>query len=283
MTFLANPLNRVLLLVAAAILIGFLGFVELIQPKQQQFAASQQQLAQDNQTYADLKRVADQRPEYLALQNQVMERLQNVEKSADPRVYIPSYLKQIEDRARLDGLEITSVTPVATPAPSATATPAPGGAPAPVHNNAFIQGAANAAGAQVQNTESTQIAAANGVTPAPAPGSNATAAPGHGAPAQSAQSSARAKAIAYLNESFTQETINMELAGTFTQLEQFLRDLNKFQKLVGVGNVTLAPGAHTGVGETPTLTITMPITAYRLVQGANAAPTPAPAAPGNGS
>jgi len=283
MNFLANPLNRVLLLVAAALLIGLLGFVWAIQPKMQQYAASQQQLAQDQQTYADLKRVADQKPEYLALQNQVQSRLRNVENTADPRVYIPSYLKQIEDQARKDGLEITSVTPVATPVPNPNATPAPGssGVPAAVHNNPVIQSAANAAGAQVQNAESNQIAAANGASPAPAAG-NATAAPGRGAPAQSAASSARAKAIAYLNTSFTQVPINMELSGTYNQLEQFLRDLNKFPKLLGVGNLTLSPGGNTGVGETPTLNIVLPIIAYRLSPSA-APPTPAPAAPGNGS
>jgi Tfp pilus assembly protein PilO len=110
----------------------------------------------------------------------------------------------------------------------------------------------------------------------------------NGKPIASAPSSARENAIAYLNQSFTQVPINMELSGTYAQLETFLTDLNKFPKLIGVGNVTLSPATHAGVGETPTLTITLPIVAYRLspTQGTLPPPAPpgsgAPAATGNG-
>jgi len=67
----------------------------------------------------------------------------------------------------------------------------------------------------------------------------------------------------YLSQSFEQVPLNMEMSGTYTDLQRFLRDLNKFPKLLGVGSVTLTSTAK-NVGETPKLHIVLPITAYRL-------------------
>ncbi len=67
----------------------------------------------------------------------------------------------------------------------------------------------------------------------------------------------------YLSQSFETVPINMELSGTYTDLQKFLRDLNKFPKLIGVGSVTLT-STHGAVGETPKLHIVLPIAAYRL-------------------
>ena len=284
MNFLASPLNRALLVGALIIIVGLLSFFWIVQPTQQQFDASQQRLASDQQTYADLKRVADQKPIYLALTKQIQTRLTGVELTADPRVYIPSYLKQIENLAQQDGLQVTSVTPQAAPAPAPGASPTPGPIATvnpTIGNIGPTRAAANAATSANEQAQLTNgVATATGATPipgqAPSPGA-APAGPTTGRVGASAPGSARANAIAYLNQSFTQVPINMELAGTYSQLEKFLRDLNKFPKLIGVGNVTLSPGAHSGVGETPTLTITLPIVAYRLSPSQGAAPV-APAA-----
>src|ERR1700688_244372 len=86
--------------------------------------------------------------------------------------------------------------------------------------------------------------------------------------------SARENAIVYVNQSFQQVPVNMELVGSFTQLQQFLRDLNKFPKLIGVSSVTLNPTSVAGAGETPSLHITLPITAYRLTAGQPLPPAP---------
>ena len=75
----------------------------------------------------------------------------------------------------------------------------------------------------------------------------------------------------------------MELIGTYTQLQQFLRDLNKFPKLIGVSSVTLSPSGTALVGESPSLHITLPITAYQLTAGQPVAPQPVNTpAPGSG-
>ncbi len=295
MTFLSSPLNRALIIGAIVIIIGLLAFFMVVQPLTQQYDASNARLQQDITTYDDLKRVADQKPVYIALEHQIETRLNGVETTADPRVYIPSYLKQIENLAKQDGLDVTAVTPQAAPAPS----PGASGAPAPIQTVsphvtgiAPISSASRVAGeanAQAQTTNG--VAQATGATPIPgsapaagAPGTAAgTAAAGGRVPPGAASSTARANAIAYLNNSFTQVPINMEMSGTYAQLEKFLRDLNKFPKLIGVGNLTLSPNQNTGVGETPTLTIVLPIVAYRLSPSAGPAPaaSPAPAA-GNG-
>jgi Tfp pilus assembly protein PilO len=287
MTFLSSPLNRALLIAALVIVIGLVAFFFGIQPVQNQYDAAQQRLAHDQQTYSDLKRVADEKPQYLALTKQIQTRLQGVELTADPRVYIPSYLKQIEDLAKKDGLQVTAVTPQAAPAPSpgASATPGPIATVNPTISAVSpINSARAAAGSSNAQTATTNgVATATGATPIPGqnapPGTQPANAVG-GKVGTSAPSTARANAIAYLNQSFTQVPINMELAGTYSQIEKFLRDLNKFPKLIGVGNVTLAPTLHAGVDETPTLTITLPIVAYRLSPSQGTVPPPAP--PGTG-
>ncbi len=281
MTFLSSPLNRALLLIALAVVIALLAYFWIIQPQMQQYDASKQRLAQDIQTYNDLKRVADQKPVYVALTKQIQSRLSGVELTADPRVYIPSYLKQIEDLAKRDGLEVTAVTPQAVPSPSPTASAAPGTSPNPgqLSNLPGIAPAQRAFRSSTAQTNATNnVAQETGATPIPgAPSATGGRTPG-GPVAKTRASSARANAIAYLNQSFTQVPINMELAGTYSQLEQFLRDLNKFPKLIGVGNLTMSPGAHSGVGETPTLTIVLPIVAYRLSPSTSGNAQPAPAA-----
>jgi Tfp pilus assembly protein PilO len=275
MNFLANPLNRVLLIVGVGILIAVFAYFTVIQPALTQYSDSLQRLGQDQQNYTSLERVAQQKPVYLALTKQIQSRLAHVELTADPRAYIPSYLKQIEDLAKQDGLQVTAVTPQSTPQPS----PAPGSSAAPSGPNpqalsriAPIASAERAAGqADLQAATTNNVAAQTGATPiagvaTPIPGS-------HGANVAAMQrngavpSSARANAIAYLNQSFTAVPINMELSGTFAQLKTFLRDLNKFPKLIGVGSIQITPATQAGVGETPDLNVVLPITAYRLSPG----------------
>ena len=290
MTFLASPLNRVLLLVALFAIIGLSAYFSVVQPMVQQYNQSDARLKQDQTTYADLKRVADQKPQYMALTKQIQSRLGNVELTADPRVYIPSYLKQIEALAKQEGLQVTAVTPQAAPAPSPGASTAPvSGAQATANAIPAIGSAQRAIGAEsAQSAGTSNVAQTTGGTPAPgAAGTAASPAPGaagaSGAVAAPGVPSARANAIAYLSQSFTQVPINMELSGTYSQLENFLRHLNKFPKLIGVGNLSMTPGANQGVGETPTLTIVLPIIAYRLSPsgaGPQAVPPPAPAAAG---
>ena len=289
MTFLGSALNRALIMAAVVVIIALWAYFGVVQGLVQQYNASDARLTQDQQQYADLKRVADQKPVYVALTRQIESRLGNVETTADPRVYIPSYLKQIENLAKQDGLSVTAVTPQAAPAPS----PGASAAPAPIQTvNPHVTGIApinsaeRAAGAENAQTSTTNnVAQATGATPVP----GAPAPSGCSAPAGATgvgSNTARSKAVAYLNNSFTQVPINMEMSGTYAQLEKFLRDLNKFPKLIGVGNLTLSPSQNTAVGQTPTLTIVLPIVAYRL--SPNAGPIPAPAAttpgarPGNG-
>jgi len=278
-------LNRILIVVGVLALVALGAYFMVVQPKLQQVAQSQAQLDSLHAQYDDLKRVADQKPLYLALIRQVQARLAGVELSADPRAYVPSYLKQIEDLAKRDGLIVTAVVPQATATPAAGAPAAPA---AVATVNPAIQGAVgvnavskaagarNAANAAAQN-ENTQMA--QGAAPA------AGASPLPGAPAAGATTvkagtttSPRVNAQVYLSQSFEEVPINMELSGTYTDLQKFLRDLNKFPKLLGLGSVTLT-SQHASIGETPKLHIVLPIVAYRLSPNG---PPPPPLAPATG-
>jgi Tfp pilus assembly protein PilO len=294
MKFKLTPLNRNLIVMGVLLLVGLFGWFSVLQPKINQVRLSQEQLASLQQNFADLKRVADQKPMYLALTKQIQQRLVGVELTADARAYVPSYLKQVEKLAKRDGLVVTSVIP--QPLPVATASPKPGtaGSPNSVANAPVIGGpiksAARVAGAEGANTQATNsVAAATGATPIPGASPEAAVAPAAGAPSAvgpfagpvrtPAPGTPRANAIAYVNQSFTQLPINMEMTGTYVQTQKFLRDLNRFPKLVGVSDVTLTPAKSTGIGEMPQLKIVLPIVAYRLGGGpavAPPAPTPAP-------
>ncbi len=122
-----STFNRILIVGGLFLVIALLGFFFVVQPKKNQEASTIAQINDLQGQYDELKRVADQKPLYLALNEQIRKRLTGVEVTADPRSYIPSYLKQIEDLAKRDGLIVTSVSPQATPAPS----PVPSGAPTP--------------------------------------------------------------------------------------------------------------------------------------------------------
>jgi Tfp pilus assembly protein PilO len=297
MNLLASPVNRAILIGLIAVVIGLFSYFSVVQPALTQYAQSNDRLQQDITTYNNLKAVADQKPTYIALTKQIQVELKNVIVTADPRVYIPSYLKQIEALAKQDGLQITSVTPQATPSPAPGASPAPGSAAVPqsVSGIPAINSAKTALGAEGAQSQVTQnVAATTGGTAAtPVPGQVGTSASGisrQGGPGVTgASNTARANAIAYLNQDFSQVPINMELSGTYQQLEKFLRDLNGFQKLIGVGNLTMTPATHQDVGETPTLNIILPIVAYRLSPsygGSTGPGVPGPASPvgagGNG-
>lgn len=280
-----NRLNRILIVAGVLVLVLIAAYFSLIQSKLNQVAASKAQLASLQAQYDDLKRVADQKPLYLSLIRQVQSRLNGVELTADPRAYIPSYLKQIEDLAKRDGLIVTSVVPAPAPTPSGSPAPGAAASPSSVTNIPVIGqplkqagkalNSSNAVTAQT-NDVSAQTNAANVVaTPMPVP-SGGVAPSSAVAAANAHPNSPRANAIVYLNQSFSQVPVNMELAGKYAQLQKFLRDLNRFPKLIGVGNVTLTT-QNKAVGETPTLHIVLPITAYRLspsgpVSQATAAP-----------
>jgi Tfp pilus assembly protein PilO len=278
-----SNLNRILIVVGVLALVAIGAYFMVVQPKLQQVAQSQAQLDNLQAQYADLKRVADQKPLYLALIHQVQARLTGVELSADPRAYVPSYLKQIEDLAKRDGLIVTAVVPQATATPAAGATNAPAaiatvnpaiqGAVGGVAKAAAARNAANAA-AQNENSQMSQSAApVAGASPVP----GASVAPG--TPVRTAATtSPRVNAQVYLSQSFEEVPINMELSGTYTDLQKFLRDLNKFPKLLGIGSVTLT-SQHAGVGETPKLHVVLPIVAYRLSPNG---PPPAPQQPSTG-
>ncbi len=285
-----SNLNRILIVVGVLALVAIGAYFMIVQPKLQQVAQSRAQLDSLQAQYNDLKRVADQKPLYLALIRQVQSRLTGVELTADPRAYIPSYLKQIEDLAKRDGLVVTAVVP------QATATPAAGAAPAPATVATVapaIQGAVGinqvSAAAGTRNEANAQAQAENaqmpqGQTPSAGggkPGPVASGGPGATAKAQ-ATTSPRVNAEVYLSQSFEQVPINMEFSGTYTDLQKFLRDLNKFPKLLGVGSVTLT-SQHASIGETPKLHIVLPITAYRLSPtGPQPVATPPPGAANGG-
>jgi Tfp pilus assembly protein PilO len=292
MSFQLSPLYRNLIITVIVLVIAFVGYYSMYQPKHNELVADQAKLASLQQNYDDLKRVADQKPQYLALEQQIRTRLAGVELTSDNRSYIPSYLKQIEDLAKRDGLAVTSVVPqpLPTPAGGTTTTPvAPGTGTSSLSKIPVINSAVNAAGgASMQAAKTSDVAAATGEAGPQGQPQNGTPAPtanGAGAnavPAANATPSARQNAIVYVNQSFQQVPVNMELVGTFTQLQKFLRDLNKFPKLIGVSSVTLSPVFSPPAGDTPSLRITLPITAYRLTAGQPVAPQPV-ASPAAGS
>lgn len=278
-----STLNRILIVGGLFVVILLLGYFFVIQPKKNQESVTRAQIADLQAQYNELKSVADQKPLYLAFTDQIRQRLKGVEVTADPRLYVPSFLKQVEDLAGRDGLIITTVTPTATAAPS----PGPSGSPSPgpvkPPNIPLVGGVVNqvARGVGGQNAVSTQP---NQATQGEAP-AGATPIPGApGVPQGGEENPARAAALAYLAQSFTQVPFNMEFDGHYDGIERFLRDLAKFQKLIGVGDVTIAPGSGTpAVGSSPRLKITLPIVAYRLSPNAPAtgplvlpSPTPKP-------
>jgi len=284
-----NRLNRILIVAGVLILVVIVAWFTLINNKLNQVAASRAQLDSLQQQYSDLKRVADQKPLYLSLIHQVQSRLTGVELTADPRAYIPSYLKQIEDLAKRDGLIVTSVAPQPAPSPSGSPTPGPVATTsiqnAPIIGTPIKQAsrAFNASNTQTQQTN--QVAEATGATPIPGytpiPAPSGGVSPNAPAVGSNSPNTPRNNAIAYLNRSFEQVPVNMELAGTYTQLQKFLRDLNKFPKLIGVGSVTITSQQKT-VGETPTLHIVLPIVAYRISPGGPAPSGTLAPAPANG-
>jgi len=277
-----STLNRVLIIGGLFLIIALLGFFFVVQPKRQQESVTRGQIADLQAQYDNLKRVADQKPLYLAFTDQVRKRLKGVEVTADPRMYIPSYLKQIEDLAGRDGLVVTSVTPQATPSPS----PAPSGAPSPgpVQKPNLPGPIAQpfnqvAKGIGSQNATATQANQANGATPRPGETPVAGGTPIPGQP-QTQISPERAAALAYLNQSFSQVPVNMEFDGRYENIERFLRDLAKFQKLIGVGDLTIQAQGNNEVGVSPHLKIALPIVAYELASaqqsGPLVMPTPTP-------
>ena len=287
-----NRLNRIAIVAGVLILVFVAAWFTVIQQKLNQVSQSESQLADLQSKYASLKSVADQKPLYLALIKQVQSRLTGVELTADPRAYIPSYLEQIEDLAKRDGLVVTSVVPQAAPTPSGSPSPAPSATGASAVENIPGLGSPIKNASHALNSTNTQVSQVNQANQAASGGPAPTAAPLAGASPQPAPSggaaptvqagatnSPRTNAIVYLNQSFTNVPINMELSGTYTDLQRFLRDLNKFPKLIGVGNVTMT-SARGAVGETPKLHIILPIVAYRL---SPSAPAPAATAPPSGA
>ncbi len=155
-----STFNRVLIVSGLFLVIALIGFFFIVQPKKNQETQTRAQIADLQTQYDGLKRVADQKPLYLAFTDQIRQRLKGVEVTADPRLYVPSYLKQIEDLATRDGLTVTGVTPQATPIPS----PGPSGSPPPEVQRPNIPGpigqAANTLAAGVGGT--TRVAAKPG-------------------------------------------------------------------------------------------------------------------------
>jgi Tfp pilus assembly protein PilO len=273
--------NRLLIVGGIFLVIALLGFFFVFQPKKQQENLTRAQIADMQAQYDDLKRVADQKPLYLALTDQIRVRLKGVEVTADPRTYIPSYLKQIENLAAQDGLLVLSVTPQATAPPSPSPSTAPGATVRPPN----LPGPLAAPAGQIAHglgSGNAQPAGGPAGGPAPAAG-GASPVPGGVSgtnPPGVVAGTPRAAAIAYLNQSFTQVPIAMSLDGRYENFERFLRDLSKFQKLIGVGDVTLAAANEAGGGSR--IKFTVPITAYRLSPNAPptgplVTPTPTPA------
>ncbi len=282
-----SNLNRILIVVGVLALVFIGAYFMVIQPKLTQVSASQAQLDNLQSQYTSLKAVADQKPLYLGLIKQVQSRLTGVELTADPRAYIPSYLKQIEDLATRDGLVVTAVVPQPLPTPSGSPTPGPAPTGASALQNAPIIGQPLARAGKALNASNTQAESENAQMPqggaqtamtgaTPVPGASGGVV-GNPAVKPGASMSPRVNAIVYLNQSFQQVPINMEFSGNYTDLQKFLRDLNKFPKLIGVGNVVLT-STRADVGVTPKLHIVLPIVAYRLSPGGPPPQaTPAPA------
>ncbi|HXW51440.1 MAG TPA: type 4a pilus biogenesis protein PilO [Candidatus Acidoferrales bacterium] len=276
-----NNTNRWLIVLGVLAVVAIGAYFMIIQPKLTQVQASQQQLTSLQSQYQSLKAVADQKPLYLNLIKQVQSRLTGVELTADPRAYIPSYLKQIEELATRDGLVVTAVVP--QPLPTASGSPTPGPVPtgAAALQNAPIIGQTLTKAGHALNSSNIQAQSENAQMPnqqmtgaTPVPG--ASGGPGPQVKA-GATTSPRVNAIVYLNQSFQQVPIDMELSGNYVDLQKFLRDLNKFPKLIGVGDVTMT-SEHADVGVTPKLHIVLPIIAYRLTAGQpQPMPTAAPA------
>src|SRR5579872_1789547 len=160
-----NRLNRILIVAGVLILVVIVAWFTLINNKLNQVAASRAQLESLQQQYGDLKRVADQKPLYLSLIHQVQSRLTGVELTADPRAYIPSYLKQIEDLAKRDGLIVTSVAPQPAPTPSGSPTPGPVPTGASALQNAPVIGQPLARAGKALNASNTQVQAENAQMP----------------------------------------------------------------------------------------------------------------------
>jgi Tfp pilus assembly protein PilO len=276
-----NTLNRILIVGGLFLVIAVLGFFFLVQPKKQQETQTRAQIADLQTQYDALKRVADQKPLYLAFTDQIRQRLKGVEVTADPRLYVPSYLKQIESLAAQDGLTVTSVTPQATPAPSPSPSGSPSAGTVQAPNVPLVGGVASNLARGVAGGTSGLAPAGTSAAAGP-PRAGATPIPGGPVTAAGAEANpARAAAIAYLNQSFTQVPIAMEFDGHYDAVERFLRDLAKFQKLIGVGDVTMSSISSNDVGVSPHLKITMPIVAYRLspnapVSGPLVLPSPTP-------
>ncbi len=279
-----NNVSRILIVAAVLLLVFIAAYFMTVQPKLTQVAASRQQLDTLQLQYAQLKQVADQKPLYLALIKQIQGRLTGVELTADPRTYIPSYLKQIEALATRDGLVVTSIVPAPEATPTPSGSPSPGAVPtgAAALQNVPVVGAPLRSAGRALGASNAQAQAENGqmpgASPAPAlPGATPipAASAARAVPA-TATTSPQENAIVYLNEQFQTVHVDMEMSGTFADLRRFLRDLNKFPKLVGVGNVTLT-AQQAPVGETPKLHIVLPINLYRLSAGSvGPSPTPAP-------
>jgi Tfp pilus assembly protein PilO len=266
-----SVLNRILIVGGIFLIVAMLGYFFVFQPKKNQENATRAQIADLQGQYDELKRVADQKPLYLALTDQIRSRLKGVEVTADPRTYIPSYLKQIENLASQDGLIVTSIAPQATAAPS----PGPSGSPPARVRPPNLPGPLAQPAGQIShalgagNAQTAQGPGAGEASPAPGGANPNPALPNGTNPPGVQPGTPRAAAIAYINQSFSQVPIAMSLDGRFENFGRFLRDLAKFQKLIGVGDVTLA-GSESAAGGSR-LKITMPITAYRL--SPNAPPT----------
>lgn len=268
-----SNLNRILIVAGVLVLVAISAYFWVVQRKLAEVTASRTQLADLQNTFAQLDAVAKQKPLYLNLIRQVQSRLTGVELTADPRAYIPSYLKQIEDLATRDGLVVTAVVPQPAPTPSAgAAAPAPTPTGVGALERAPGIGAPLASAHRAFGATSAQVQAENSQMPGQ-PGAPVTTAaspiPGQPGAASGpvvkagATTSPAVNAKVYLSQSFSTVPISMELSGSYTDLQKFLRDLNKFPKLIGVGSLTLT-STHGAVGETPKLHIVLPIDAYRL-------------------
>ena len=124
-----STLNRILI-VSGVLVIASIGlFFIVFQPKQNASSASRAQTRRSRSRNTTRPQAQSRiKSHYTSrLIKQIRSRLDGVEVTADPRAYIPSYLKQIEDLATRDGLTVTAVVPQPLPTPSGS--PPPGPAP----------------------------------------------------------------------------------------------------------------------------------------------------------